>query len=257
MFSRKGNTVKTVLITGASGGFGYEFAQQLEQKGYKLLLHGRDKARLKLTMDALEFPERHECLFADLSSRKQTEALIDKLVSYDLYGVVNNAGFGVWGPFADKECVVQADVIRVDLLAPVMIAHAVLPTLKKNGGFLLNVSSLAAETPLPYLATYAAVKAGMTFWSEAIRSEYEGQVSVVTLAPGPSPTGFRDVSGAPKGKGGWFSTPADVVVACSLRTLEQGGGYCVPGWRHRLLWVLQKVAPRSYSLSVMAKYLKK
>jgi len=249
--------MKTVLVTGASGGFGAEFAQQLEKKGYKLLLHGRDKARLKLTLDTLEYPERHEFLFADLSSRKETEDLIDILSDYDLYGIVNNAGFGVWGAFAEKECVVQADVIRVDLLAPVMLGHAVLPTLKKNNGFMINVSSLAAETPLPYLATYAAVKAAMTFWSEAIRSEYKGMVRVVTLAPGPSPTGFRDVSGAPKGKGGWFSTPAATVVAASLKVLRQGGGYCVPGFRHRLLWWIQKLPPRSFSLHIMSNYLKK
>ncbi|MDX8387809.1 MAG: SDR family NAD(P)-dependent oxidoreductase [Ghiorsea sp.] len=249
--------IKTVLITGASGGFGNIFAQKLEQDGYHLLLHGRDKARLKMTLDALEYPERHECLFADLSSRKETEDLIDMLCERNLYGLVNNAGFGVWGPFADKESVAQADVIRVDLLSPVMLAHAVLPALKKNNGFMINVSSLAAETPLPYLATYAAVKAGMTFWSEAIRVEHEGDVTIVTLAPGPSPTGFRDVSGAPKGKGSLFSTPAETVVEASLLMLKSGGGYCVPGIRHKILWLIQKLTPRGLALAIMANYLKK
>ncbi|MDQ7003624.1 MAG: SDR family NAD(P)-dependent oxidoreductase [Ghiorsea sp.] len=249
--------MKKVLITGASGGFGLEFAVQLEQQGYALLLHGRDKARLQLTLDALEHPERHSFLFADLSSRKETEMLIDSLVGSDLYGLVNNAGFGVWGGFAAKESVAQADVIRVDLLAPVMLAHAVLPCLIRNKGFMINVSSLAGETPLPYLATYAAVKAGMTFWSEAIRAEHQGEVRVVTLAPGPSPTGFRDVSGAPKGKGDVFSTTAKKVVSSSLQTLDAGGGYCVPGWRHQLLWCIQKITPRFISLALMVNYLKK
>lgn len=250
-------TANTVLITGASGGFGNIFAKKLEQDGYHLLLHGRDKVRLKLTLDALEYPERHACLFADLSSRKETEDFIGILRAYDLVGVVNNAGFGVWGPFSDQECVVQADVIRVDLLAPVMITHGMLPTLKKNKGFIINISSLAAETPLPYLATYAAVKAGMTFWSEALRVENQGEVRVVTLAPGPSPTGFRNVSGAPKGKGSFFSTPAETVVEAGLKTLKAGGGYCVPGIRHKILWLIQKLTPRSLSLAIMAAYLRK
>jgi len=249
--------MKTVLITGASGGFGTEFAIQLEQEGYALLLHGRDKARLKLTLDALEYPERHRFVFADLSSRKETEALIDALAKEDLYGLVNNAGFGVWGGFAEKECVAQVDVLRVDLIAPVMLAHAFIPTLKRNQGFMINVSSLAGETPLPYMATYAAVKAGMTFWSEAIRTEHQQELSIVTLAPGPSPTGFRDVSGAPKGKGGVFSTSADKVVRASLQSLKMGGGYCVPGWRHKLLWLIQTLTPRFISLPLMANYLKK
>ncbi|MDX8384218.1 MAG: SDR family NAD(P)-dependent oxidoreductase [Ghiorsea sp.] len=250
--------MKTVLITGASGGFGTVFAKELEKDGYQLLLHGRDKARLQLTLDALDYPERHQFLFADLSSRKESEQLIDTLRDdFDLYGVVNNAGFGIWGDFAAKEGVAQADVIRVDLLAPVMLAHALLPMLKKNNGFMVNVSSLAAETPLPYLATYAAVKAGMTFWSEAIRVENKGIIRVVTLAPGPSPTGFRDVSGAPKGKGSFFSTSPEVVVQASLKTLQAGGGYCVPGIRHKLLWLIQLLMPRALSLSIMSAYLKK
>ncbi len=249
--------MKKVLITGASGGFGHVFAVQLEQQGYHLLLHGRDKARLKLTMDALEHPERHAYLFADLSSRKDTEKLIDMVSEYDIYGLVNNAGFGVWGGFAETECVAQADVLRVDLVAPVMLAHALLPTLKRNQGFMINVSSLAGEMPLPYMATYAAVKAGMTFWSEAIRTEYRHQVRIVTLAPGPSPTGFREVSGAPMGKGGMFSTSADKVVSAALQTLAMGGGYCVPGLRHKALWLLQKLIPRSLAMPIMARYLRK
>jgi len=249
--------MKLVLITGASGGFGIEFAMQLEKEGYSLILHGRDKSRLKLTLDALSFPERHECLLADLSSRKETEELIDILANRNLYGIVNNAGFGIWGGFAMKEGVAQADVIRVDLLAPVMLAHAVLPSLKRNHGFMINVSSLAGETPLPYLATYAAVKAGLTFWSEAIRTEHEGEVRIVTLASGPSPTGFRKVSGAPEGKGKFFSTKAKIVVETSLQTLNQGGGYCVPGYRHKILWLIQKVTPRFLSLAFMLNYLKK
>ena len=250
--------MKTVLITGASGGFGAVFAKELEKDGYQLLLHGRDKARLQLTLDSLHYPERHQCLFADLSSRKESETLIDTLRdNYDLYGLVNNAGFGIRGDFAAKEGVAQADVIRVDLLAPVMLTHALLPTLKRNHGFVVNVPSLAAETPLPYLATYAAVKAGMTFWSEAVRVENKDTVRVVTLAPGPSPPVFRDVSGAPKAKGSLFSTSPEVVVQASLKTLQACGGYCVPGLRHKLLWLIQKLTPRALSLSIMSSYLRK
>lgn len=246
-----------VVLTGASGGFGTEFAIQLEALGYHLILHGRDKSRLNLTYHALQHPEHHICMQADLSSRKETERFIEKLADYAIHGLVNNAGFGVWGGFAEKECVAQADVVRVDLLAPVMLAHALIPQLKKHQGFMINVSSLAGETPLPYLATYAAAKAGMTFWSEAIRAEHQGELIVVTLAPGPSPTGFRDVSGAPKGKGNAFSAPAKQVVSAALQTLSIGGGYCVPGWRHKGLWLIQKLTPRFASLILMANYLKK
>jgi len=246
-----------ILITGASGGFGYEFARQLEATGANLILHGRDAARLQLTLDGLKHPDRHRCLIADLSQRKSVDSFIDAVQDEGtIVGLVNNAGFGVWGKFELCESVAQLDVLRTDLIAPVSITHALLPELIRQRGFIINVSSLAGETPLPYMSTYAAAKAGLTYWSEALRAEVDGKVSVVTLAPGPSPTGFRDVSGAPKGKGSSFSTSAQTVVNASLSTLQSGGGYCVPGLRHRLLWLMQKVTPRGLSLKLMADYLK-
>jgi short-subunit dehydrogenase len=248
---------EVVLITGASGGFGYEFARQLETTGCRLILHARDAVRLQLTLDVLKEPERHRMIIADLSQRKGVESFIEAVNSEgDLTGLINNAGFGIWGKFEQCEDVAQLDVLRTDLVAPVAITHALLPGLIRNRGFIINVSSLAGETPLPYMSTYAAAKAGLTYWSEAVRTELDGKVRVVTLVPGPSPTGFRDVSGMPKGKGSLFRTSAEVVVATSLNRLRQGGGYCVPGFRHYLLWLLQKIVPRGISQKLMLKYLK-
>jgi len=247
----------TILITGASGGFGYEFARQLEAIGCRLILHARDEVRLQLTLDVLKEPERHCTMIADLSRRKGVEDFIEALSREgDLDGLINNAGFGVWGKFEQCEDVAQLDVLRTDLVAPVALTHALLPGLIRNRGFIINVSSLAGETPLPYMSTYAAAKAGLTYWSEAVRIELDGRVRVVTLVPGPSPTGFRDVSGMPKGKGGIFRTSAEAVVTASLNRLRQGGGYCVPGFRHHILWLMQKVVPRGISLKLMLKYLK-
>ncbi len=248
---------KSILITGASGGFGYEFARQLESTGCRLILHARDAVRLQLTLDVLKHPERHRTIIADLSRRKGVEGFIEVLSSEDdLTGLINNAGFGVWGRFEQCEDVVQLDVLRTDLVAPVAITHALLPGLIRNRGFIINVSSLAGETPLPYMSSYAAAKAGLTCWSEAVRTELDGKVRVVTLVPGPSPTGSRDVSGMPDSKGSIFRASAEVVVAASLNRLRQGGGYCVPGFRHQLLWLLQKIVPRGISLKLMLKYLK-
>jgi len=248
---------ETILITGASGGFGYEFARQLESTGCRLILHARDRIRLQLTLDVLKEPERHRTIIADLSQRKGVECFIEDMSDEgDLTGLINNAGFGVWGKFEQCEDVAQLDVLRTDLIAPVALTHALLPGLIRNRGFIINVSSLAGETPLPYMSTYAAAKAGLTYWSEALRAEIGEKVRVVTLAPGPSPTGFRDVSGAPKGKGSLFRSAADSVVAESLIMLRRGGGFCVPGFRHRLLWLMQKAVPRGVAMKLMAKYLK-
>ena len=246
-----------IIITGASGGFGYEYARQLEATGARLILHGRDQARLQLTLDGLKHPDRHRCVLADLSQRKGVESFVEAVLAEDhLVGLVNNAGFGIWGRFDHSESVAQLDVLRTDLVAPVAVTHALLPTLIRNRGFVINVSSLAGETPLPYMSAYAAAKAGLTYWSEAIRVEMAGKVRVVTLVPGPSPTGFRDISGAPKDRGKGFRTSALMVVTASLRMLQRGGGYCVPGLRHRLLWLMQKVTPRQLAMKLMAGHLK-
>ncbi|MDT8376712.1 MAG: SDR family NAD(P)-dependent oxidoreductase [Mariprofundaceae bacterium] len=246
-----------ILVTGASGGFGYEFARQLESAGCRFILHARDEVRLQLTLDALKEPERHRTIIADLSQRKSVENFIEAVSGEgDLTGLINNAGFGVWGKFEQCEDVAQLDVLRTDLIAPVAITHALLPGLIRKRGFIINVSSLAGEMPLPYMSIYAAAKAGMTCWSEALRIELGGRVRVVTLVPGPSPTGFRDVSGAPKGKGSLFRASAEVVVSASLNRLRQGGGYCVPGFRHNLLWLLQKIVPRGVALRLMDRHLR-
>ncbi len=244
-----------VLITGASGGFGLEYAKQIEPQGYRLILHGRDRPRLQMTLDSLKHPERHSLVLADLNRKDGVSTLLEAVRYETLVGLVNNAGFGIWGAFEKTGIVPQVDVIKTDLKAPIEITHALLPALLKNNGFVINVSSLAGEAPLPYMSTYAAAKAGLTFWSEALRTELEGKLRVVTLAPGPSPTGFRDVSGMPSGPGSFFRTSISTIVEASLETLNAGGGYCVPGWRHKLLFTLQKITPRSIALRLMKKHL--
>lgn len=245
-----------VLVTGASGGFGCEFARQLEARGYRLLLHGRDRPRMLMTLHSLKSPKSHVCLYADLAVQRERERLIEKVKKYPkLTGLVNNAGFGVWGAFEQREIKPQMEVLLTDLIAPVDLTHALLPLLRRNRGFIINVSSLAGESPLPYMSTYAAAKAGLTWWSEAMRIEIEREVCVVTLSPGPSPTGFRDVSGMPEGPGSGFRSRVRLIVEQGLRQLDRGGGYCVPGKRHKLLYFLQKIIPRRLSLRVMARYL--
>jgi len=245
-----------VLITGASGGFGLEFARQLEERGHNLLLHGRDAARLQMTLDTLAHPGRHLLIQADLNSRNGIAALLVAVGDKRLVGLVNNAGFGIWGSFEKTGVVPQIDVIKTDLKAPIALTHALLPELLKNRGFLINVSSLAGECPLPYMSTYAAAKAGLSYWSEALRTELHGRLSVVTLAPGPSPTGFRDVSGMPKSRGSIFRSDVPGIIRASLACLDGGGGYCIPGWRHKLLFALQKLVPQRWSLRIMQRYLR-
>jgi len=246
--------LQSVLITGASGGFGIEFARQIEPLGYRLILHGRDRARLQMTLGSLKYPGRHSIVKADLNAKDGLSTLMAAVSGENLIGLVNNAGFGIWGSFEKTGIVPQVDVIKTDLKAPIAITHALLPRLLKNKGFIINVSSLAGESVIPYMSTYAAAKAGLTYWSEALRAELDGRIRIVTLAPGPSSTGFRDVSGMPAGLGGGvFRAPVPLIIHASLACLKRGGGYCVPGWRHKLLYAIQKLVPRRWALRVMVK----
>ena len=246
------SSAQCVLITGASGGFGLEFAKRLEPLGHQLILHGRDKPRLQMTLDSLQHPNRHRIVLADLNARHGLSDLIAAIEGEQLAGIVNNAGFGIWGTFEQSGIVAQIDVLKTDLKAPIALTHALLPNLLKNRGFIINVSSLAGEYPLPYMSTYAAAKAGLTYWSEALRTELSGRLRIVTLAPGPSPTGFRGISGMPHRTGSFFRTPIPVIIDAALRSLEKGGGYIIPGWRHKLLYAMQKSVPRKLGLAIMA-----
>ncbi len=251
-----------VLITGASGGFGRAFARAFAARGHALILHGRDEKRLESLRAVLPQPECHRILTANLATESGIRALLRELEdteaeTFRLAGLVNNAGFGLWGGFAELPRKPQLDVLRVDLLAPVALTHALLPRLVAARGFIVNVSSLAGESPMPWMSGYAAAKAGLTFWSEALREEMRGRLRIVTLAPGPSPTGFREVSGMPEdGRGAIFRESVETIIARALATLDAGGGYCVPGWRHRLLWLLQKTVPRPLALKLIARSLR-
>jgi len=246
-----------ILITGASGGFGMEFARQLEPLGYSLLLHGRNEAKLQQLRLSLNSPQRHRCIITDLSHPEGCDLLLKAIANEHICGLVNNAGFGLWGTFERIPIREQINMLRTDLEAPVALAHALLPQLKAQQGFMINVSSLAGEYPLPWMSGYAAAKAGLTYWSEALRTELGESLRIVTLAPGPSPTGFRHVSGMPHATGDFFRTPATLIVYHALQCLQRGGGYCVPGWRHRLLWLLQKTIPRRYGLPIMARQMQR
>ncbi|MFQ5519345.1 MAG: SDR family NAD(P)-dependent oxidoreductase, partial [Mariprofundus sp.] len=136
---------QSILITGASGGFGLEFAKQLEPLGFRLVLHGRDKPRLQMTLGALKHPDRHSIVLADLNAKHGMASLLYAVEHENLAGLVNNAGFGIWGEFEKTGIVPQIDVIKTDLKAPIALSHALLPELLKHKGFMINVSSLAGE----------------------------------------------------------------------------------------------------------------
>ena len=239
------------LITGASAGLGVEFARQLAARGERVVLVARRKERLDalaaelgnaraVAVDLGE-PGAAGRLMADLAAHGETVACL-----------INNAGFGLAGPFATLDGTRQRGMIDLNCGALTELAYAVLPgMIVARKGAILNVASVAAFQPGPGMAVYFATKAYVLSFSEALFEEVGGDgVSVTALCPGPTATEFGAVAGW--GKNALIdrisATSADVVRA-GIKAMDRGQAVAIPGLLnkasaqgHRLLprWVLRK-----------------
>jgi len=245
---------RTALITGASSGIGAAFARQLAPQGFHLILVARRKERLAALAADLQgrFPISAEVLDADLSEPadiERVERRIAELENVDL--LINNAGLGAPGSFAEIDLVTQLTMIDVHIIASVRLCRATLPgMITRHRGAIINVSSIAGLVPIPGSATYSSTKAYLNVFSEALQAELRGtDVKVQALCPGFTHTGFHDTpehrgfhrSGIPESL--WMS--AEEVAAQSLNALGRRQVVFVPGFKNRLLAVAARNAPRS------------
>lgn len=229
-----------VLITGASAGLGREFARQLAPRAATLVLVARRLERLEMLKKELERPGLTIlCRQADLADRAEMDALIAWIAAEGLpvTFLINNAGLGDRGRFetADWERVRQ--MLDVNIGALTRLTHALLPVLKAQGGAaILNVSSSAAFFPIPKLAVYAATKAYVSSFTEAIRAELRGSgVRVTALCPGPVSTEFghvaeRAVNPETVQPPELLRVDAAKVVADALCAVEADRARMIPGW---------------------------
>src|SRR6478736_7282499 len=184
------------LVTGASSGLGEEFALQIAPRVGKLVLVARREPLLQQLADRIrgKFPQVAVTVFAvDLSSQAErgqlVAALAEKGLSPDL--LVNNAGLGDYGEFASAEWEKLQAMLHVNIEALTHLSHALVPEMiRRGGGAVVNVSSLASVLPIPDFAVYAATKAYVTSFSEALRIELkEHHIPVLAVCPGPVKTG--------------------------------------------------------------------
>lgn len=235
----------TALITGASSGIGAAFARKLAVEGYDLVLVARRADRL----DALaqELQQRHaiqvETLSADLTIEADVARVASRLAELpNLDLLVNNAGFGVEGHFAEADISPQLDMIRLHVLASVRLTHAALPGMIDRGrGGVINVASLAGFMALPGAAQYCATKGYLIIFSRALALELTGTgVHVQALCPGLTHTEFHAHEGSASAtrmpEFMWMS--ADAVVETALAGLAAGQAVCIPGWGNRILKLL-------------------
>jgi len=247
---------RSALVTGASAGIGEAFARALAAQQHDLVLVARRRDRL----DALakELSERHHIAastrVADLSEDSELGELAESMASDPPDLLVNNAGFGTVGAFAELDPERELEEIRLNVLALVRLTRAALPGMLARGrGGIVNVSSLAGESAGPFNATYAATKAYVTSFSESLHEEVRGTgVVVQALLPGFTRTEFQEVAGVDPGSVpafAWMSP--EQVVAASLAALSRGDAICIPGLGNRLLSGASALAPRGVARRVL------
>ncbi|MCM3901909.1 MAG: SDR family oxidoreductase [Pyrinomonadaceae bacterium] len=251
------------VVTGASSGLGQGFAARLAERGMSLVLTGRNKGRLDETARQIRrvAPRvKVEMVAADLSTRSGVSALLEHVSDRPIEVLINNAGFGSYGPFAESDSDREADEVAVDISAVIALARAFLPgMLDRGSGGILNVASTIAFQPAPYQAVYGASKAFVLSFSQALWAEARAAgVAVTALCPGPTRTGFVDALGADVGHTAIYRRLADPepVIEAGLRALDKGRAVVIPGLRNRVVAESGRFMPREWLTRVSARLLR-
>lgn len=251
------------VVTGASSGLGRGIAARLARRGMSLVLTGRNSARLRdvareISHDAPQVAV--EIVAADLSTSAGVTALLGHVGDRPVEVLVNNAGFGSYGPFAEADADHESAEIAVDVSAVVALSRAFLPgMLARRSGGILNVASTIAFQPAPYQAIYGASKAFVLSFSEALWAEARGAgVAVTALCPGPTRTGFVEALGADVGHTAIYRRLADpeAVIEAGMRGFDKGRAVVVPGLRNKLLASSYRFLPREWMTRFTARLLR-
>jgi len=252
----------TCLITGASSGIGTELARQLAARRYGLTLVARRRERLDALAEELRARhgvavDVHACDLADDAARGR---LVDALRAGErrVDVLCNNAGYGSFGRFHQLPADRERAMVRVNVVALHELTAEFLPDMVARGtGAILNLGSLAGFQPQPHNATYAATKAFVNSFSEAVAAELAGTgVSLTVLCPGPVSTEFADVAGVSDLEGrmpGFLSQSAAEVAEAGIEGMAAGRRVVFPGLGHNAVAQMGRMVPRSLLLPAWAR----
>jgi short-subunit dehydrogenase len=250
--------VPLALVTGASSGIGLELARVLGRHGHDLVLVARRRDRLQEVAGALakELGVSVSAIAADLASPDAPKAIVAELGerATRLDVLVNNAGVGTYGLFADTPIERQLEMIRINVAAPTHLTGLVLPSMLERGsGRILNVASTAAFQPGPLMAVYYATKAYVLSFSEALANETAGTgVTVSALCPGPTSTEFQARAGF--GRVPLFRGPlvkdAAAVARAGYEGMMRGKRIVIPGVANRVLVHAERLTPRRLVIAI-------
>lgn len=244
------------LITGASGGIGLELARIFAREHFDLVLVARSKARLEEL--AAELRAAHgvavEVIAKDLSAPDAAVEIQRQVGRIDV--LVNNAGFGLYGKFADSPLADDLNLMHLNMDALVALTALFLPgMIEARSGRILNVASTAAFQPGPLMALYYASKAFVLSFSEAIANELKDTgVTVTALCPGPTETGFQaraEVQDIPLNRMGMMSAKA--VAEAGYRGLMAGKTIVIPGIKNKFGAQSVRFTPRKLVTNIVRK----
>ena len=247
--------MNTTLITGASSGIGEAFARKLAARGRNVLLVARSEDKLIALCNELgrltSIRARYVAL--DLQQPDAPLQLFEETMKRELEVemLINNAGFGSMGEFAKLDLNRELEMIQLNVRSLVELAHRFLePMRERNRGTIINVASTAGFQPVPYMATYAATKAFVLSFSEALWDENRVHgVHVMALCPGVTETNFFEAAGIDRPPMRTVQTPEEVVET-ALRALNRKKSLVISGWANWFVVEAERFVPRSAVVKV-------
>lgn len=255
---RNGNHRQTALVTGGSSGIGLELAKVLAKNGFDLVLVARTRDPLEAAAGQIEgkYAVRVHVFAADLRRREAPEAISNFLSNENIpiEVLINNAGFGLGGEFAETEVTRELEMIQVNIAALTHLTKLFLPAMiRRRSGRILNVASTGAFQPGPLIAVYYATKAYVLSFSEALAEELRHSgVTVTALCPGPTRTDFAETTKTTNSR--LFTTfgiaNAADVAEYGYAAMMHGRRVAIPGIRNKILAQANRFAPRAITAKV-------
>ncbi len=256
----------TALVTGASSGIGETFARELAAKKTDLVLVARSQDKLeKLAIDlSNKYQIRTSVISQDLTEAQAGQLVFDTVQEQNLTVdlLINNAGFGDYGAFGDRPLSKQMAMVQLNISAVVELTGLFLPLMQqKRAGAIINVSSIAGFQPIPYMSVYAASKAFILNFSEALWAENKDLgVKILAVCPGPTESEFynrADFPDSATGLNGMTMASAEKVVKESLKALDKAQSTVVAGgFANQIIVNLPRLVPRNFLVDIVGKQFK-
>ncbi|MDJ0595802.1 MAG: SDR family oxidoreductase [Pleurocapsa sp. MO_226.B13] len=255
--------MKTALVTGASSGIGATFATELAKRNHNLILVARSQQKLEELATELsdKYQIKTEVIAQDLTAASAGQKVYDavqiKGLTVDV--LINNAGFGDYGSFSDRPLDKQLAMIQLNISAVVELTGLFLPLMQqRKNGAIINVASIAGFQPIPYMSVYAASKAFLLNFSEALWAENKDNgVNILVTCPGPTESQFYERADFPDsatGSNGMTMASAAEVVTQTLEALAKKQSTVVAGgFANQIIANIPRLVPRDLLVSLVGK----